>query len=132
MTWIINAKDTPLNQQAQGTVPDVSGALQDWLQPLTFELLLKTVSGFQVVETPSVITLQGVIQPLGKRELLMKPEGERGWTWFEMTAQFQPKLEIDDVVTYLGKQTRVMTRANSTIYGFIDYTLVQDWTGSGP
>lgn len=130
--WIINGKDTPLNTMPNGTTPDVSGALQGYFQPLIFELLVKTQSGFQVVETPTTFTLFGVVQPLNKRQLLLKPEGQRAWTWLEMTTQTQPLLQVDDVVIFHGKQTRVMARTNNTLYGFVDYELVQDWTGSGP
>lgn len=129
---IINAANTPLNQAANGTVPDVSGAMTDWLQPLTFKLVGKIINGFQVVETDTPILLYGVIQPLDKRRLALKPEGERAWTWFELVAQPQPKLQVDDVVDYLGVQTRVMAQGDDTIYGYVNYELVQDWTGAGP
>ena len=41
-------------------------------------------------------------------------------------------LEVDDVVNWNGTQTRVMTKKNYALYGFIEYHLVQDWTGAGP
>jgi hypothetical protein len=39
---------------------------------------------------------------------------------------------VDEVVTYDGVQTRVMSRKNYGLYGYVEYHLVQDWTGSGP
>jgi hypothetical protein len=41
-------------------------------------------------------------------------------------------LQVDDVVLYLGVQTRVMARQDYSIYNYVYYELVQDWTGSGP
>lgn len=128
---IANGKNTPLNVKT-GTVPDVSGALQDWFQPMTFGRVTKTVSGFQVVETELQTSFQGVIQPLTSRQLLLKPEGQRAWTWFQLHAEPVLSLNVDEVVIWLGKQTRVMARKDYGIYGYVEYDLVQDWTGAGP
>lgn len=131
MGTIQNGKDTPLNVRT-GTVPDMSGALTDWFQPMVFTTVVKETDAFQVVETPTAINFQGVIQPLSARQLAIKPEGERAWTWLMLHADPQLTLQVDDVVNYLGKQTRVMGRKNYTLYGYVEYELVQDWTGSGP
>lgn len=128
---ISNAANTPLTIRT-GTVPDVSGALEDWMQPMSFQQLVKTVEGFQAVENTAPLDFFGVIQPLNSRTLLMKPEGQRAWTWLLLHADPSLRLNVDDVVVYLGVQTRVMGRKNNSIYGYIEYELVQDWTGAGP
>lgn len=128
---IANGKDTPLNIRT-GTIPDVSGVLQDWFQPLQFWLVDKETVGFQVIETTEPLDFFGVIQPLSSRRLMMKPEGQRAWTWLLLHAEPQLKLDVDDVVIYIGVQTRVMARKDNTIYGYVEYELVQDWTGAGP
>lgn len=128
---ITNGRDRPLNSVA-GTVPDVSGALTDWFQPMVFTLVAKLTEAFQVVETPIDYKFRGVIQPFTPRQLLLKPEGERAWTWFTLHSDVSLILQVDDVVTYLGKQTRVMGRKDYSLYGYVEYELVQDWTGAGP
>lgn len=128
---IANAKDTPLNVRT-GTVPDVSGALKDYFQPMTFTKVQKSVAGFQNVEQPLPINFWGVIQPLSERQLVLKPEGERAWTWLMLHAEPSLTLQVDDVLVYLGKQTRVAARKDFSLYGYVEYQLVQDWTGSGP
>lgn len=128
---INNASSRAINLQ-NGTTPDVSGALQDWYQPMVFETVVKTVSGFQVVETPTVYNFQGVIQPFTERQLLLKPEGQRAWTWFLMHSDTSLALQVDDVVNWLGIQTRVMSRGFYGLEGYIVWHLVQDYTGSGP
>lgn len=130
MSRIVNGKDTPLFKRT-GTVPDVSGALTDYYQPMTFNLLTKTVVGFQVDETSDPIHFQGVLQPFIDRQLLLKPEGQRAWSWFQLFSTGL-QLKVDDVVLYLGKQTRVMSKKNWELYGYQEYHLVQDWTGAGP
>lgn len=131
MGTISNAANRPLNFQT-GTVPDVSGAMQDWFQPMVFGRVVKTTVDFQVVETEVDINFQGVIQPYNPRQLLLKPEGQRAWTWLTLHADPVLSLDVDEVVKYLGVQTRVMSRKDYTIYGYVMYELVQDWTGSGP
>lgn len=131
-TWIKNAADTPLNEQGQGTIPNVNSAMANWQQPITLGVVTKVTEGFEVIETMSEITFQGVIQPLTGRRLMLKPEGERAWSWFWLHTDPSVKLEVDSVVIYLGKQTRVMSQKNYTAYGYVEYELVQDWTGAGP
>lgn len=128
---ISNACNRPLNVQT-GTIPDVGGALLDWFQPMTFELVTKTEAGFQVVETGETVNFRGVMQPLTERRLLLKPEGQRAWTWLLLHADPVLTLKVDDVVLYLGVQTRVMAKKDYAIYGYVEYHLCQDWQGSGP
>ena len=132
MSPIRNAGSIPLSQQASGTVPDVSGALQDYFQPMIFETVSKTVNGFVVQETGNPIYFRGVLQPLSGRVLALKPEGQRAWSWLQLHADIALVLNVDDVVLWRGKQTRVMTRKDFSLYGYSYYELCQDWTGSGP
>lgn len=131
MSTIANGANRPLFSVA-GTVPDVSGALRDYFQSMVFEPLQKTVTGFQVVETPSPINFRGTIQPFTGRQLMLKPEGQRAWTWYTLHSDPVLKLQVDDVVLWQGKQTRVMGRKDYTLYGYVEYELVQDWSGAGP
>jgi hypothetical protein len=131
MTLIANAANRPLFDKA-GSVPDVSGAMQDYYQPMVFTPVAKIVQGFQVVETGNPINFQGIMQPFSGRQLLLRPEGERAWTWFTLHADPVLTLQVDDVVEWRGKQTRVMGRKDYQLYGYCEYQLAQDWTGSGP
>lgn len=126
---IPNGKDRPL---VAGTVPNVGAAMNGWAQPLTFTKLTKTVTGYEVQETGTSVTFQGVIQPFKSRDLLVKPEGQRAWSWYTLHADPACALDVDDVVIYLGKQTRVMAVNDFSLYGFLELHLVQDWTGAGP
>lgn len=131
MSTIQNGKDTALNAQT-GSVPNVSSALKNWFQPMVFSVVTKTVTAFQVEETKVDVNFRGVIQPLTAQRISLKSEGQRAWTWLWLHSDTSLQLSVDDVVTYLGVQTRVMARKDYKIYGYIEYELVQDWTGSGP
>ena len=129
--WINNACNVPLNANS-GTVPDASTALDDWYQPMTFGLITKTVSDFQVIETIVNIKFLGVWQPLSGRQLVMKPEGQRAWSWWKLFSQRQLNLIIDDVIIYLTKQYRVMANKDFTLEQYQEYDLVEDYLNSGP
>jgi hypothetical protein len=128
---IANGKNVPLNVKT-GTVPDVSGGMKDTFQPMVFEKVVKTVVGFSVHETAVPTNFMGNWQPLTPRQLALKPEGQRAWSWFLLFADPVLTLQVDEVVNWLGKQTRVMSRKDYGLYGYVAYELVQDWTGSGP
>jgi hypothetical protein len=126
-----NGKNIPLNAQG-GTIPQLGPAMRNWFQPMVFTPVGKVVNGFMVVESADPINFRGVIQPLTDRQLILKPEGQRSWTWLMLHSDPVLKLQTDDVVEYLGVQTRVMSRRDYTIYGYVMYSLVQDWTNAGP
>lgn len=131
MSTIANGANKPLFSKS-GSVPDVSGAMQDYYQPMVFEPVGKVVNGFQVVETGAPINFRGTIQPFTERALQLKPEGQRAWSWYLVHSDPILTLEVDDVVVWNGKQSRVMARKDYATYGFNEYHLVQDWTGAGP
>lgn len=129
---IVCASRIPLNVAPGGTVPDVSGAMQDYFQPMTFETVGKVVNGFQVIETGTSISFQGIIQPFSPRQLLLKPEGQRAWSWYFVHALTGLDLSVDDVMLFHSKQYRVMAKKDETLYGYLEYHLVTDYTGAGP
>lgn len=128
---IQNGANIPVNFQ-QGTVPNMMEAMRDWFQILTFTQIVKTVVGFEVVETPTITTFRGVVMPYSERTLYLMPEGERAWTHIQLFTDPVLKLQVDDVVNFLGKQTRVMGRYDFSLYSYVSYHLIQDWEGSGP
>lgn len=128
---IVNGKNIPLNQIG-GSVPDVSGALQSYYQKMVFTLITKSVLNFQVVETPSNINIHGTIQPFSARQLQLKPEGQRAWTWYTLHATAATTLKVDDVVIYLGTQYRIMAQTNFSLYGYMLYEMIEDYVGAGP
>lgn len=128
---IRNAADVSLGENP-GTLPNVSDAMLAWFQPLTFGVIVKTVVNFNVVEDAVDTEFFGVWQPFTPRQLAIRPEGERKWPWFTLHALPSPSLQPDDIVIREGVQYRVMSKKNYSQYGFNEYTLTQDYSGSGP
>lgn len=125
---IFNASSVLLNQNP-GTLPNVSRALLNWFQPLNFVTIVKTVVNFAVVETLTTVNFLGVRQPFTPQMLLMKPEGERQWKWETIHALPGLILSPDDIITFLGVNYRVMQKLDWKEYGFVEYHIVQDYTG---
>lgn len=128
---ISNASNRTLNQNT-GSVPDMGGALLSWFQPMTFGVITKTNVDFQVLETVTNTDFRGVWQQLSPRLLQMKPEGQRSWNWFQVHSTPDLILEPDTIITYLGIQYRVMARIDHRLYNYIEYHVVNDYTGAGP
>ena len=126
MGTIFNAANVPLNRKT-GTLPDVSGALKDYFQPMTFVIITKSVKSFQVKEAPTSVNFQGVMQPYKPQEVQMLPIGQRNWSWFWLHAEPALQLKGDDVVLYNGVRTRVMDKKDYSSFGYMEYHLVQDW-----
>ena len=127
---IANAANKPLFDKS-GDVPDVSGALTSYFQPMVFEPVGKIVNGFQVVETGTPINFRGTVQPFTERQLLLKPEGQRAWTWLLIFSDPVLTLQVDDVLKWNNIPTRIMARIDYGLYGYVEYHAVQDWTGTG-
>ncbi len=126
-----NGKDTALNANS-GTLPDMGNAMLDYFQKMTFGVVTKSVQGFQAVETVVNVDFQGVWQPLTERQIQLKPEGQRAWPWFWLHSTPDLVLEVDDIITYLGVQYRVMSNKDYRLYNYVEYHLIEDFEGAGP
>ena len=126
-----NGSNIPLNKST-GTLPDVSAAMLNWFLPMTFITLVKTIVDFNVVETGVEILFRGVWQPLSAQDLKMKPEGQRDWKWFRVHAEPTLILVPDQVIVYFGTQYRVKAKFDYKEYKYVEYHLVEDYTGAGP
>jgi len=128
---IQNGANTPLNQNP-GTLPNVNGALLNWKQITIFTVVVKEVIGYQVQETLTPVTFNGVVQPFTDRQLMLKPEGQRSWTWNWIHADPSLILNTDEIVVYLDVRYRVMSRKDYTPYGYVEYSIIEDYTGESP
>lgn len=128
---IFNARSVKLFNDP-GTLPDVSGALLNYFQNMVFTRIVKTVINFVVTENPTDIVFRGVMQPYTPQRLDIKMQGERNWIWNTLHAEPGLPLYPDDVVIYQKTQYRIMSKSDYSSYGYVEYKLVQDYTGSGP
>jgi len=123
---IRNGKNLPLNE-VTGTLPDVSGAMCDWFQPITFTQIVKQVIDHKVQETETEISFKGVMQPMRPQEIAYRPEGDRAFKWHTCHTEIGTEFKVDDVILYKGVRYRVKSKANFASYGYLKYDLVEDY-----
>lgn len=125
---IRNAKDTPLSSNP-GTLPNVSGALFGYFRKMIAVKLTKSTDNFDAKEVvaDTEAEFMGVKQPFTYRQLLMKPEGQRGWKWFMIHSTPDFVLELDDEFTIDGLEYRVMRQGQYNEYGYVSYEVVEDY-----
>lgn len=124
---IINASDRPFSQTVL-SVPNMSSALDNWFQQLKMSIVTKTIVNFILVESLVEQTIMAVRQPLSARQLLIKPEGQRGWNWETLHVQgFNHNFDLDSVVIFNNIRYRVMQKNEWQEYGYVEYHIVQDF-----
>jgi hypothetical protein len=106
--------------------PNMSDGIAEWLTPITFERIVKTVVNFQAVETKTEVRLQGVMYSQTGQQLISKPEGQRKWNWWSLVTAYD--FNIDDIVIDdQGLEYRVVKKNDYSRAGFYEYELAQGW-----
>jgi hypothetical protein len=123
---IRNGANTLLNQNS-GTLPEMSGALLNMFQQMVFSTIATSNINFQAVEVLTPISFQGVWQPFTAAQLKILPEGLRTWSWFMCHADPCLQLQTKETIDFLGVRYRVMSRTDYSLYGYMQYSLVESW-----
>lgn len=122
---IVNG-NTKTISECGGSLPNLSDALTGWYQPMTVEVITKSVVDFQLSESAVTKTIKAVRQPFSSKQLILKPEGQRAWSW--ETMHTTEEFSVDDIFVYKGIRYRVMQKWNWTEYGYFEYHIVQGFT----
>ena len=109
-----------------GNFPNMIDAMAEWMGPLTFNLSTTVVSNFQSTETLIPVKFFGVFYPSTPQQIMMKPEGQRQWTWWTLLTSYS--LSISDImIAPDGVKYRVQTKVDYSKAGYYQYELVKDW-----
>lgn len=115
------------NTNDANDLPDMSAGVQMFFQNIKIEIVHKrNESGYLKEKTKCILT-QGVRQTFTPAQLAMKPEGQRTWKWSKLHTLPEPKLNLDDIVKIRDVSYRVMTRADQSEYGFVEYDLLEGY-----
>lgn len=123
---IVNAKDTTVNL-SHSNLPNLSVTIKKWFLQIDFVRVTKTIVDGETQETVSSESFQGVIQNLNSKELQLKEEAQRAWTWKTIHALPDLLLDVDDIFIYNSVNYRVMNVKDFTEYGYIEYHIVKDY-----
>lgn len=112
-------------------LPNMSGALRGWMQPLEFWYVGKKQKDFKTTEVKIRKKTWGVRTPLTGQQLFLKPEGERAWKWEAIYCLPNLKLNIDDIIVFGTTRYRVMQKNDYGEYGYLEYHIIQDYQKLG-
>lgn len=107
---------------------DVRDAFAGLGQTTRLRIIKKSVSNFEVLEAEKAaqvpIWFEAVLQAINPRALLVKPEGQRQWKWWDMWCE--DRLELDWEVEDSGQNRfRVMSRQDWSQAEYRHYELVE-------
>jgi hypothetical protein len=123
---IVNAKNKSLKSQV-GTLPNVSSGMTNWFQKLSISKVIKEVVNYIVQESYIVYDFMGVIQVLSPEDLVIKPEMQVSWKWWQLHTDTSVALNPDDIIIYECQKYRVMNKIDHNKYGYYEYHLVEDY-----
>lgn len=110
-------------------MPQMGRAFAGWMKKITLQRRVQAIvdDGFQsYVDTD--FTFDGVIQPLSPKQIMLKPEGQRAWTWLQVHC-FSGNLNLNtnDQIIYNGDLFKVMAELDYSLNGYIEYHLIKDY-----
>lgn len=108
-------------------LPNVSGPVKAYMQPLTLVKITKGLVDYVETEIETVIKTRGVRQPFPPQELQIMQEGQRAWKWECLHLLPNVDLKPDDVVKYKGTRYRVKEKYDCSEYGYIEYLIAEDF-----
>ncbi len=123
---IQNAKDLPLYQMSSA-LPDQSPAVMGFFQPMVFGIVQKQTLNGLTTEIVTEVKTFGVRQPFTSQKLMMKPEGQRQWKWFEIHCLPDLVLRPDSKIILYGVKYRVMEKRDYSEYSFVVYDVIEDY-----
>ena len=123
---MINGKDIPLGLAASA-LPDVSGSVDMFLQPVAIGIVSKQQVDGYTQEIVNYVKTRAVRQPFSPQMLEVKPEGERAWRWETIHALPDLILSTDDIILWGDHRYRVMRKSNYAEYGYVLYEIIEDY-----
>lgn len=81
----------------------------------------------EIVNIKTPIVFNGVVQPLGNKELMTKPTEQRSWQWLQIHTKSEQALDNNDVISYLGKNYQIRAQNSYNDYGYYEYHLVEQY-----
>lgn len=120
-------------KQIGSGMPQMHAAFSGWIANVRLAKRTQSVDGFgNVTDQDIYISFRGTIQPLSPRQIALKPEGQRSWTWLQIHCLATSlDLRPNDRISWNGAIYKVMALLDYSLNGFIEYHLVRDFQTGG-
>jgi hypothetical protein len=108
-------------------MPNLSNAVRRFENTIQFQIVTKNIVNMDVAEAskaPVVLWFEGTLLAMSPRELMIKPEAERAWRWWNLFTDLN--LMNDSVIKDQdGATFRVMTKNDWGNAGYYAYEIVE-------
>ena len=117
----------PLNFSSN--MPQIGAALSAWQRSITLQKRTQNIDDFGVVTYANVdFTFMGTVQPLSPKQIELKPEGQRAWTWLQIHMQTGSlKLNVNDQILINNVIFKIMALRDYSQNGYIEYHAVYEY-----
>lgn len=107
--------------------PTARSTIYGWFRPIELVQVRKEQIDFETIETLVPLKTLGVVQPLSITRLAIKPEGQRAWKWWQISATPDLELKADEVISYRGTKLRIMGQLPFEANDVVQYEAVEDY-----
>lgn len=109
-------------------LPKIQDAISSWMDKLTIGYVTQTWSDGDNTETIIQRTANGTIQPLGSKQIALKPEGERAWQYYQIHwTNTSLIFDINNKIYVDGVRYKVMAVNDYSRNGYMEYHIVKDY-----
>jgi hypothetical protein len=108
-------------------MPQMRAAFGGWTRRITLTRRIQTVVDGLVTTEDVPFTFRGTVQPLSPKQIALKPEGQRAWSWIQIHCFSGSIIQPNDQIVYNNAVYKVMGQNDYSLNGFIEYHLVKDY-----
>ncbi len=115
-------------QSTGNSLPNMSDTLSEYLQDMSFVVITKDVSAFELSETSVTTLFKGVRQPHKPTDMDLEKIGYRAWPWWMIHSTSDLELKEDDKIFMNSKNHRVISILSYGDEGYFQYKIVEDYS----
>jgi hypothetical protein len=108
-------------------MPNMASTITGFEDTMQFTIVVKETVDHELDEsskTPVILWFEGNVQPMSPRKLMIKPEGQRKFKWWELFTDLE--MAVDTIIKDRnGLQYRVMASSDWSQAGFYQYQLIE-------
>jgi hypothetical protein len=110
------------------TMPNMSGTLDGWMQPVTLIVLEQTIQDGFVQNKRTEVSFNATVQPLSPRQLIMKPESQRSFRWLQIHVPSGGQLlKPGEIIVFNSEEYRIMAQYDYDLNGYREYHALEKY-----
>lgn len=123
----MSGRNIKINQIASG-MPQVDSAIDGWEISFIVKRIRQVRIDGEIKNRSTFDKISGCLQPLQPKQLMLKPEGQREWKWYQLHVKKQyASVPNGTIIKINNTEYKVMASKDYTLNGYIEYHLLQDF-----